>query len=106
MLDCFLYYADCGIVISDGDADLNAKWWLEDLHLYESDRDDLLNGLELSDAVINASQCIMKRQFSHIQGFQSTLLSQNLKFKPFSRGIGSVQILNAGMYVHFIFVVG
>ena len=87
--------------MSDSKADPVFDWWLKELQLYDMDKEMLLNGHELSDALVNASQCILDRQFPQFAGFQSTLLGQRLKdikFKSFSRGFKSVQILNSRMH--------
>lgn len=71
-------------------------WWIKELYLYESDRQTLFADVELSDAVINASQSLLKAQYPSFGGFQNTCFSQGLKFQPISRKKKSVQILNTG----------
>lgn len=86
--------------MSDNDPNPEFDWWLKELQLYDTDKEILLNGHELTDALVNASQSILSRQFPQLVGFQSTLLGQRLKdikFKSFSRGFKSVQVLNSGM---------
>lgn len=85
-------------VISDDDPDPIIDWWIEDLSLYASDKEILLAGAGLSTAIIEAAQSLLHTQFPHLAGFQSTLLGSDLKFKPFSKEVASVQILNTGIY--------
>lgn len=73
---------------------------MKELNLFETDKASIVDGRELSDVVINASQALLKSQFS-ISGFQSTLLGEggaegSIKFKALPRG-KSIQILNAGI---------
>ena len=72
-------------------------WWIKDLKLRESDRVSLLNGNDVNDSIINAAQCLLKSQFSEIEGFQNTLLAHHLKFKPTPNNTLCIQILHAGM---------
>ena len=58
------------------------KWWIKDLHLALSDRNALLSGKELTDAIINASQKLLHHQFPRVKGLQETTLSQGLSFVP------------------------
>ena len=81
------------IVISDSDPDPVYNWWIEELGLYECDRDALSNG-ELTDSIINVAQTILSIQFDRIDGFQSTILVHRLKFRPLSPDKHSVQILH------------
>ena len=62
--------------------------------LYKSDENDLPVGNEqLSDAVINAAQHLLKQSFTTINGFQSLTLGQALQFK--STPLNAVQILHS-----------
>ena len=62
------------------------------------EKEKLLGDHELSDVVINAAQSLLQRQCPHLSGFQNTLLSQGLKFRPISNRRESAQILNTGKY--------
>ena len=55
---------------------------IKDLHLALSDRNALLSGKELTDAIINASQKLLHHQFPRVKGLQETTLSQGLSFVP------------------------
>ena len=50
------------------------KYWIEELSLYETDREFLDNGEWLSDAVVNASQNLLKKSYPRIGGLQPTTL--------------------------------
>ena len=57
--------------------------WIESLDLRQMDKKILEKGGVLTDRLICAGQDILKRQFPHLQGLQSTLYSQELdKFTP------------------------
>ena len=49
-------------------------WWVEALSLYENDRKVLLSEQELTDNIVNASQCLLSIQFPRIAGLQDTVL--------------------------------
>lgn len=80
------------------------NWWIKELYLYESDRDTLFEDVELSDAVINAAQTLLKAHYD-IAGFQNTLLGDRLKFRPISRYSKSVQIMNTGEYNMIVIII-
>ena len=44
-------------------------WWIKDLKLRESDLVSLLNGNDVNDSIINATQCLSKAQFSEMECF-------------------------------------
>ena len=77
----------------------DTTWWIRELHLYQRDKDTLSNDVELSDAIVNAAQSLLKSQYPDFSGFQSTLLSEGLKFTPISRSVNSVQILHTGKFL-------
>ena len=54
------------------------------MNLTMEDFHSLRDGKELSDKIVNAAQHLLKKQFSNICGFQSTLLGQNLRMFKFS----------------------
>ena len=66
-------------------------WWIKDLQLALSDRNALLSGKELTDAIIHTSQTLLHHQFPKVKGLQDTTLSHLLSFAPARRN--SVQIL-------------
>eukprot|EP00731_Ephydatia_muelleri_P038191 Em0675g4a len=69
---------------------MQSKVWISTLKLYSSDKDDLENGRELSDAVIDAAQTLLKHCYTNISSFQSPLLGRVLQFEPASHN--AVQI--------------
>ena len=73
---------------------MQSKVWISTLKLYSSDKDDLENGRELSDAVIDAAQTLLKHCYTNISGFQSPLLGRVLQFEPASHN--AVQIHHTG----------
>ncbi|KAL5467481.1 hypothetical protein EMCRGX_G031710 [Ephydatia muelleri] len=94
--------ADCSpILIGDcvSSAENVCKFWMSGFQLYKSDENDLLVGNELSDAVINAAQHLLKQSFTTINGFQSPTLGQVLQFK--STPLNAVQILHKGSVTGF-----
>lgn len=46
--------------------------WISDLHLFKEQEAQLLQGMWLDDAVINAARTLLKTQFPTLSGFQST----------------------------------
>lgn len=80
------------------------KWWIKKLFLSVSDREKLTSGSELNDAVINAAQLLLKKQFPQISGFQNTLYGSNLGFKALSVNSDSVQVIHDGMFCLFFFI--
>ena len=44
-------------------------WWIKELNLAASNLEDLLNGSELTDSIINASQRLLSEQHPHLVGF-------------------------------------
>ncbi len=69
-------------------------WWIKEQSLHIYDKNALLDGTELGDSLINASQRLLSTTYPHIHGFQSTLLSQNLGFNSINGP--SVQIHHTG----------
>ena len=71
--------ADCSPILT-GDCFSSAenvcKFWMSGFQLYKSDENDLLVSNELSDAVINAAQHLLKQSFTTTNGFQSPTLGQ------------------------------
>ena len=52
------------------------KYWNKEIDLRMSDREDLVQGRKLTDKHKHAAQTLLQDQFPHLQGLQSTLLSQ------------------------------
>ena len=59
-----------------------------------------MEGLSLTDNVINAAQILACRQFPQFSGFQDTVLGIKLLFRHASKDRPTVQILHTGTYVH------
>lgn len=84
-----------GIIDLTGEApEVEIKYWVKELLLYESDYQVLNDGSELNDNIIVAGQSLLAKQFPHINGFQDTILSNGLKFQPVQKD--GVQILHTG----------
>ena len=67
------------------------EYWIKELALYRSDRNSLNDGEWLTDAVINASQSLLKSQFK-IGGLQSTNHGHTLTYDVVHEEF--VQVLN------------
>ena len=95
----FLFVNMCSIKepykITDDDPDPVFNWWIESLHLFISDKKVIANA-GLTTAIIDAAQSLLSAQFPNVAGFQSTVYGQDLKYKPFSGQLPSVQLLNTG----------
>ena len=50
--------------------------WVKDLDLNLSDKKILMSGKYLSDKHMQAANLLLKKEFPHLQGLQTTLLSQ------------------------------
>lgn len=58
------------------------KTWLPELKLLELDKEAILCPTGwLTDSIINAVQCLLKKQFPNINGFQDTCLGSVYNFK-------------------------
>jgi hypothetical protein len=55
--------------------------WIRDLRLYKIDEHDLLNGNELSDAIIHAAQMLLIKSSPNINGLQNPVLGKVLQFQ-------------------------
>ena len=66
------------------------KWWIKDLQLALSDRNALLSGKDLTEALMNAVQMLLHHQFPRVKGLQDTGLSRYLSFTTTKRN--AVQI--------------
>ena len=60
--------------------------------LTTQERNNLVNGGELSDRIINAAYAVLKKQFPDIGGLQSTLLQQ--KNCKLTNSVDAVQIIH------------
>ena len=56
------------------------KYWIKELNLYETDRKSLDSGEWLNDAVIKASQDLLKERYTDVDGLQSPALGPILQF--------------------------
>ena len=97
---CFINFieSDACVLVTDDHPDPCIAWWVQELNLYEVDRETLIGNEELTDNIVNAAQRIMKDQFSQFIGFQNSILGINLKFKRVSRLEKSIQILHTGKH--------
>ena len=68
------------------------KFWIKDLCLFPSDKQVLLNGDWLTDAIITAGQKLLLADYPHVGGLQPACLAQKFQFNV-QRG-NFVQILN------------
>ena len=71
---------------------LGTKWWIKDLQLALSDRNALLSGKDLTEAIMNAVQMLLHHQFPRVKGLQDTGLSRFLSFSTTKRN--AVQIFH------------
>lgn len=86
------------IYVSENAPSPKHEWWIKSLHLYKSDRNQLLDGKKLNDALINACQKLLSQQFPKVVGFEDTIRGLSLKkftLKEFAQH--GVQILHIGM---------
>ena len=51
---------------------LGTKWWIKDLQLALSDRNALLSGKDLTEAIMNAVQMMFQNQFPRVKGLRDT----------------------------------
>ena len=84
------------IVVHKSAPSPKSDMWIRELQLSMSDLNILLNGGELTDSIINASQQLLSEQHPHLVGFQNTILGHLLNFTT-TRHDG-VQILHTGMH--------
>lgn len=68
------------------------RYWIKDLMLYVSDRQSIVSGEWLTDAVIDCSQVLLKNQYPHVGGLQMTTLGLLLRYSIETGEF--VQILN------------
>ena len=61
---------------------MKPQWWLEHLRLAKSDQSRLMNGQELTDAIMNASQQLLAYQFPECRSLQDVSLGCLLMFQP------------------------
>ena len=86
-MQCFLF--------ADNTCDNDDYWWHKDLFLCLSDKEILLSGKWLNNAIIHASQLLLAKQCQDITGWQSTLLSDSsFLFKPIRPNRKFIQILH------------
>ena len=68
------------------------NYWIKELCLFKTDREFLRGGKWLSDAVVTASQHLLKELYPHVGGLQPTTLGLTLGFVV--QKTEFVQILN------------
>ncbi len=74
------------------DTSKSSKFWIEELNLYPSQKQSIINGNWLCDGVIEAAQKLMKKAYPMIKGLQSPILGETLAF---SIHVGEfVQVIN------------
>lgn len=79
------------------------QWWIEDLHLLESDKALIISGAWANSSVINASQCILSKQFDLWSFcFQDVSYGLTMNYSPV--GNGFIQILHDSDRHHWLTV--
>ena len=68
------------VINSDNCEKCQSGLWIPDLNLFGEDKEILLSDSWLNDRLINAAQKLLQAAFSHIPGFQCTLLGQAMAF--------------------------
>ena len=81
------------------ECEVATKPWVEGLSV--DDRTILETGGWLNDKLIDVGQNLLKKQFTHVAGFQNTLLGQTLAFEVQREEF--IQILHNG-YNHWVMV--
>ena len=56
--------------------------WIKSLQLFKSDQDVLIHGKELTDALIDAAQNLLRKNYPCINGLQPPSLAPLLQFNP------------------------
>ena len=56
--------------------------WIKSLQLFKSDQDVLIHGKELTDALIDAAQNLLRKNYPRINGLQPPSLAPLLQFNP------------------------
>ena len=90
--------------VFDSDPD-PVNFWIKNLDLYDCDLQSLQPNRDVTENVINASQKVLKDQFS-IGGCQSTALAHSLKFSRAPTDKLSVQVLHTGTVLGGVNVFG
>ena len=84
---------DCDVIeINEDSVSPESKWWIKDLQLALSDRNALLSGKDLTEAIINAVHMLLHHQHPQVKGLQDTGLSRFLSFSKTKRN--AVQIFH------------
>ena len=77
-------------------------WWIEKLHLINSDKTTLLSGAWLNAAIINACQVVLAKQFTTAAGLQDVshgvVMDFVIETQPF------VQILHDSDRNHWVMI--
>ena len=79
---------------------MKSKWWVKELDLYTTEKEELANDQLLSDKHVLAAVMLLKREFPEITGNQSTLLGQTKSFQQM--GEGSIQIHHDNTRKHWV----
>ena len=84
---------DNAIILSSKDTITDSTYWVEELGLKDSDKQEIIEGAWLNDRHINAGQKCLKRQFVEQAGLQDTLVLKELAVYKSSKE-NFIQILN------------
>ena len=69
----------CVFIKSFTSPNIDDEWWIKTLNLYIADKKCIKKMAPLRDSVINAAQMLLKFQYPHISGFQSTLTQNDIE---------------------------
>ena len=67
-------------VVKKGAQHREQRYWIKDLSLFVSDRQSLMSGDWLTDAIINCAQKLLKESYPLMGGLQMTTLGENLAY--------------------------
>ena len=79
--------------------DVPTIYWIQELTLFPSDKNSLINGSWLSDALITAGQKLLKDAYPHIGGLQPTILGMTLAFEVQRKQFVQVLHINENHWV-------
>ena len=74
--------------------DPKRKYWIKDPLVYDSDKEHMVNGKEIRDALVAAAMKILHEQYPTSDGLQSPILAVRLQFDQAKKP--AVQILYPG----------
>ena len=109
LCNCHAYlWLDCVggdvIEIAEDATTPETKWWIKDLQLFLSDRNALLTGKDLTEALMNAVQTLLHHQFPRVKGLQDTGLSHYLSFTTTKRNAVQIFHIDLRKLGHFNFI--